>query len=482
MRAKAFRRPAYTTAALLVAALATACGGGSETPVPEAVVQAVGNAQVLEGNTANPSLKFAVTLDKPVVRGLDIVFTTVSTAKSGFASTGSAVGSASCASDVNFISANGSRVSIPVGANTVSLSVVVCANTTFAPNQNLKLNWTSAGSAGGSAIGTIVNDDAGGLNGTGALTVLNGLAAFGRDTNPLSNSDADGARGFAFEQKSSNSNPGCTTDKVTGLNWQVLDTSAGAKDFASLAAYVSSVNATSPCGFADWRVPAVNELVSLMNSSQPVNASQNADRVISGANMTGQFWSSESNVSASNDAWVIDADSGAVSFDAKTNLKKIRLVQGMSGVGVGLCDPGQYTNFGDGTVADKRTGLMWKQCTEGLSGNSCTSGSALPFSTIPAIVSQLNVVNTIGSAEGLGYIDWRVPSKHELASLANRSCTGSPAIVNSIFPATVAVAYASATIDANDSSRLWYVDFFDGTIAVGQVAIPKLVRLVRAGQ
>ena len=473
---------------LLTAALLSACGsgGGGGAPVPEAVVKTVGNAQVAEGNAGTTVLEFPVTLDKPVVTALDVVFNTASTAKAGVDSTGSATGGASCAAGVDFISAVNSRLSLPVGASTGKLTVVLCADTTFEPTETLKVNWTSAGSAGGSVIGTIVNDDMGGLNGGGAVSGLNGLPAFGRDTNALTNSAADGALGFAFEKKESAMAWNCTYDQVTGLTWQRLDAAGGRnKSFASLSAYVTSVNAAQPCGHADWRVPTVNELVSLMDSSQPASVSPNADRDGTADAMTGQYWSSEANASASNNAWLVDTDNGgAVSFDAKTNLKNVRLVQGTANPAVCSNASGQYRDFGDGTVGDSKTGLMWKQCAEGLSGSSCSTGAAMAVDSIAAIVSRVNAVNADASTSGagLGYSDWRVPNRGELASLVNRSCTASPAIVTSVFPATGTVSYFSATNDANDISRLWYVDFTDGSIAPGRPAISKLLRLVRAGQ
>jgi hypothetical protein len=36
-----------------------------------------------------------------------------------------------------------------------------------------------------------------------------------------------------------------------------------------------------------------------------------------------------------------------------------------------------YIDHGDGTVSDTRTGLMWKQCLEGLSGDRCQTGAEL---------------------------------------------------------------------------------------------------------
>lgn len=487
------RPPLALTAACLAALLITACSGGGT--APEAVVQTLSDAQTLEGNTGTTPLEFSVTLDKPALAGLDIIFSTVSTAKPGYASTGSAVGGSSCAPGINFINAVNTKVSIPGGASTGKLTVLVCGNTVFGPNQTLKVVWRSAGAAGGggSANGKIINDDAGGLNSTGALSVLSGLPAFGRDTNSLTNSAADGALGFSFVRKDSLTNWNCTYDQVTGLTWQRLDTANGTnKNFASLGAYVDSVNASSPCGHTDWRVPSVNELISLMDASQPFSSAPNADRLGTQDAMMGQFWSGESVASASNNAWLVDTDNGgAASFDAKSGLKNVRLVQGPPSPASGVCSNvnSQYQDFTDGTVADNQTGLMWKQCAEGISGSNCSVGTAVSLSTIPAIVARLNAVNADASASGLGlgYADWRVPNKNELASLVNRSCTANanannPAILASAFPATGAVAYTSATLDANDNTRLWYVDFADGSVAVGHVSVAKNLRLVRAGQ
>lgn len=183
-----------------------------------------------------------------------------------------------------------------------------------------------------------------------------------------------------------------------------------------------------------------------------------------------------------------------MSFANKTEVKGLRLVSGPSMLRA--CndpnDQSRYRDIGDGTVEDVKTGLMWRQCPEGQTGLSCTTAGPIdrtsfgdmkanPAPTLAAYVSALNAApNTLG----LGYADWRIPTVKELASLVDR-CTGSSLAINStLFPNNFSVSYLSATLDANDPERAWYVDFSEGTIAVDQISNThnKGLRLVRGGQ
>ena len=464
----------------LITATLAACGGGGgggSVELPEsAIVQTVAAAQVLEGAAGSSAqLEFVVTLDKPAVKGIDVIFSTASTAKTGIDTKEFAKGGASCAAGIDFVTATNAKVSIAKGASTAKLAVTVCGDAVFAPNKTLKINWSAAGSAGGSAIGKIVNDDAGGLNGTGSTLVMGGVSAFGRDANVLTSDPADGALGFSFNRQAS-----CTDDKVSGLTWQKV--SASTSTFGSLTFYVNSINSAAPCGFSDWRVPTANELLSLMDASSTTGNAPNADRVGVTDAMTGQFWTNEENVDAPVNAWFLSTDDGgAVSYRLKTDALKIRLVRGVANPVA--CNGAGFTDLTDGTVTDAKTGLMWKQCKEGLSGTACSAGTPLPFSAVSTITDRLAAVNAASSSLGLGYSDWRIPTRNELASIANRACAGRLAIVSSVFPANEAVSYISATFDANNTNQFWFVNFFEGTVAVGPInAGGKSLRLVRSGQ
>lgn len=57
----------------------------------------------------------------------------------------------------------------------------------------------------------------------------------------------------------------------------------------------------------------------------------------------------------------------------------------------------QLLDNGDGTVSDGKSGLMWKQCSEGQSGSDCAVGSTTGFSW-QGVLQQAQTVNASGFA------------------------------------------------------------------------------------
>ncbi len=126
-------------------------------------------------------------------------------------------------------------------------------------------------------------------------------------------------------------------------------------------------------------------------------------------------------------------------------------------------------------MTDTQTALMWKQCSEGLSGNACDQGSLQTFTSLQSLQSRVADAN---ADKDLGFSDWRLPSRNELASLLNRACSA-PALEAGVFPTTAQASYASNTPDANAADRFWYVDFRQGDVGVGSLDTGRPLRLVR---
>jgi len=141
----------------------------------------------------------------------------------------------------------------------------------------------------------------------------------------------------------------------------------------------------------------------------------------------------------------------------------------------------RYTDNGNSTVTDHDTGLMWKQCFEGLTGADCTIGEATKHNWQEALA----LVTTVNLATFAGHADWRVPNITEITSLISRNCY-SPAINITFFPDPVDYAVwssspGSSSLGSNGFSNAWSVLFYDGYHFYGYRDTNYLsVRLVRS--
>lgn len=133
----------------------------------------------------------------------------------------------------------------------------------------------------------------------------------------------------------------------------------------------------------------------------------------------------------------------------------------------------RFINNDDGTVTDKVTGLTWKRCSEGLSGNGCEKGTAATFTWEEAL-------KTAATSSFAGKNDWRVPTIKELGSIIERQCT-MPAINEIVFPATPTMSFWSSTPYIGNANFAWNVYFPYGISDGNEKNYKFFVRLVRGG-
>ncbi|MCI5179142.1 MAG: DUF1566 domain-containing protein [Candidatus Electrothrix sp. AW3_4] len=150
---------------------------------------------------------------------------------------------------------------------------------------------------------------------------------------------------------------------------------------------------------------------------------------------------------------------------------------------------GQYLDHCNGTITDTETGLMWKRCSEGLSGVNCEEGEAKKYKWNDAVQRFKNI-------QYAGYSDWRLPTIDELKTLVycsngvkdtkNGKCNDSskkPTINQQAFPNTLSYPYWSGSPDALLSDYAWGVNFHNGFSSFdNRYGDSYAVRLVRGGQ
>ncbi|MBI5348038.1 MAG: DUF1566 domain-containing protein [Chloroflexi bacterium] len=223
---------------------------------------------------------------------------------------------------------------------------------------------------------------------------------------------------------------GAISDLVTGLMWQK---DPGSK--VTLAQATSGAASLKLGGYADWRVPNIKELYSLIlfdgldvSACMGGGACQatpfvdttyfvfqygntaNGERVIDA-----QFWSSTKYVSTTmgGDATIFGvnfADGRIKGYPlmqpgnrSASNTQFIRYVRGNANYGVN-----KFLDNGNGTITDQATGLMWMKADSG---------------------KGLNWGDSLGYCEDLnanGYSDWRLPNAKELQSIVDYTRSPAP--------------------------------------------------------
>jgi len=142
---------------------------------------------------------------------------------------------------------------------------------------------------------------------------------------------------------------GTITDSNTGLMWEKLSDDGTIHDWNNMYAWddtfavkLAALNGGGGfAGHTDWRVPNIKELQSIVNYELPYpgpmvttafNTGCSAPCAVTACSCTQShyYWSSSSNASNPNNAFVVHFNNGYEDANSKTNLSYVRAVRGGS--------------------------------------------------------------------------------------------------------------------------------------------------------
>ena len=155
--------------------------------------------------------------------------------------------------------------------------------------------------------------------------------------------------------------------------------------------------------------------------------------------------------------------------------------------GAYITNPMSFTDNGNGTITDNKTGLVWQKCTVGQNNDASCSGTATAHNWYQATgtyeaaynPATLNICGTLALAGG----GWRLPNKKDLTGIIDYSIPSpGPTIAQVTFPNTITSRYWSSIIYAYVQGNALSVGFNGGYVDISSKSYSNYVRCVRGGQ
>lgn len=227
-------------------------------------------------------------------------------------------------------------------------------------------------------------------------------------------------------------------DNVTGLVWEVKESKDDVQDYTNphdadntytwcdtnpdtngghegtcsandTTDFISGLNSSSFGGYSDWRLPTIQELLTvadLSRNSPAIDTTYFPNTIFD----TGSGSSYSSSTTAFryyiSDAWAVGFDDGYVGLQTKSQHRYVRAVRG------GVSPPENENRFiyNDDRVTDTLTCLQWQRFAADITGDGNPD--------------EMNWEDALSYSEGLsidGHDDWRLPNINELYSLVDYS-------------------------------------------------------------
>jgi hypothetical protein len=214
--------------------------------------------------------------------------------------------------------------------------------------------------------------------------------------------------------------------------------------------YVAAVNAARLCGHADWRLPTMLELHTLLDYSR-TSAPALAPAWFPNTAIS-HHWTSDS-TGLVNNAWTLypSLQVGAAEYPRTSSLA-VRLVRGRlntSSPRYSLGTVAYGSDASNNVVNDAVSGLQWRRCLQGQTwnGSACT-GTLEVYNHRGALVVQ-------ESLNGWSSNAWRLPNAREARSVLE--INHAPPYLNALFPTPAMDATWTTTADVSDPLNRAYV-------------------------
>ncbi len=371
----------------------------------------------------------------------------------------------------------------------------------------------------------MVSGDKGTISGANVMnvavdcTTATALPKSGQTTSYATGDDGDLQRGVAWPSTrftAASSGTGTVViDNLTGLIWQqdgstptVGLCSGGSMSWQGALDYAACLNANNYLGHNDWRLPNVNELLSLVNYGQSNPATWLDSQGFANTQPLA-YWSSTTYTPDTASALVVGVYGlGIESYNNKTasGYIYVRCVRGQSGTfgnsTISIPKTGQTMIYASGDDGAIQAGTGWPSAR--FSVVSSGSGTVVTDSLTDLIWQQDGTMPTVGLCTGggatwqgaldylaclnansyLGYNDWRLPNVNELKSLVNYGQSNQATWLDSQgFIATQASLYWSSTTYEPGLNIAWNMNFYIGfTNYYNKTPYAWYVRCVRGGK